>query len=359
MPLDRILRNLITWQSTDGPSVPARALTVEQARERYRANAIRPRRDSGSAATVSAVDRTIANADGSSFRSRVYTPESDERRVITYLHGGGWVLGDLDSHDWVCRIVAASLGAVVVSVNYRRAPEFPYPTPLRDAVAAARWTARSFPGRDHVIAGDSAGANLALGVALEARDAGDLDFAAQLLLYPPVDPSLSFASACEHAEGYLMGVDDMAWYYDMYVPDPRMRSEPAVDLLNANLQDLPPTVLATAEFDPLHDEGEELAEELRACGVPISHVPGPGLVHGYFLMQDIVPAAAACARRVLDELDAVLREGLSCCPALCASSRPGRRDLASDAFDEDAQSVVEPFRRIAAHQGVDGLRVLR
>jgi len=307
MPLDRILRNLITWQRADGPPTPLRALTVEQARELYLANAIRPRReDSDPLVAVTAVDRTIDNADGSSFLCRVYALESDERRVITYLHGGGWVRGDIDSHDWVCRILAVSLGAVVVSADYRRAPEFPYPVPLRDAVAAARWTAGSFPGHDHVIAGDSAGASLALGVALDARDTGDVEFAAQLLLCPPADPSLRIMSASEHAEGYMLTVDDMAWYYEMYVPDPQRRSDPAVDLLNANLRDLPPTVLGTAEFDPLHDEGEELAGKLRASGVSVRHVPGPGLVHGYFLMQDIVPSAAACAQRVLQELDTVL-----------------------------------------------------
>lgn len=308
MPLDRILRNLITWQRADGPPTPVRALTVEQARERYLANSIRPRRDdSGPLAAVTAVDQAIDNADGSSFRCRVYALGSAERRVITYLHGGGWVLGDVNSHDRVCRILAASLGAVVVSADYRRAPEFPYPVPLRDAVAAARWTARSFPSLDHVIAGDSAGASLALGVALDARDTGDVEFAAQLLLYPSADPSLRIMSACEHAEGYMLTVDDMAWYYQMYVPDARRRSDPAVDLLNANLRDLPPTVLGTAEFDPLHDEGEELAGKLRASGVSVRHVPGPGLVHGYFLMQDIVPSAAVCAQRVFQEVDAVLR----------------------------------------------------
>jgi acetyl esterase/lipase len=310
MPLDRILRNLIKWQHADGPPIPARALTVEHAREVYRANAIRPRReDSGPHTAVTAVDRTIDNSDGSSFRCRVYSPESDQGRVITYLHGGGWVVGDVESHDWVCRIMAASLGAVVVSADYRRAPEFPYPTPLRDAIAAARWTDLSFPGRDHVIAGDSAGANLALGVALDARDTGDVEFAAQLLLYPPVDPTLRIASACEYAEGYLLTVDDLDWYYELYVPDLRRRGEPAVDLLNANLRGLPPTVLATAEFDPLHDEGVEMAEKLGAAGVSVRPVPGPSLVHGYFLMQDIVPAAAACARLVLQELDTVLHAG--------------------------------------------------
>jgi acetyl esterase len=308
MPLDRILRSLITWQRADGPPIPARASTVENARERYLANAIRPRREnSGHHTPVTAVDRMIDSADGSSFRSRVYTPGSDAGRVITYLHGGGWVLGDIDSHDWVCRIMAASLGAVVVSADYRRAPEFPYPTPLRDAGAAARWTDRAFPGHDHVIAGDSAGASLALGVALDARDTGDIEFAAQLLLYPPVDPSLRIAWASEYTEGYLLTVDEMAWHYELYVPDARRRGEPALDLLNADLRDLPPTVLATAEFDPLHDEGVELVEKLCATGVSVHYVPGPGLVHGYFLMQDIVPAAATCARRVLLELDAVLR----------------------------------------------------
>ena len=293
MPLDRILRNLITWQRADGPPVPAREMTVEDARERYRANSV-------VRTPVTAVDRMI----GSAFGCRVYTPESDEGRVITYLHGGGWALGDVDSYDLICRRLAASLGAVVVSADYRRAPEFPHPTPLRDAVAAARWTDQAFPAREHVIAGDSAGASLALGVALEARDVG---FAAQLLLYPAVDPSLRFASASEYADGYLLTADDMAWHYELYVPDPEQRKEPAIDLLNANLAGLPPTVLATAEFDPLHDEGVELTERLSANGVSVRHVPGPGLVHGYFLMQDIVPAAATRAEQVVQELDAVLR----------------------------------------------------
>lgn len=303
MPLDRILRSLIAWQRADGPPVSARALTVEQARERYRASAIRPHQDDGGVTTA---DRTIDSTDGASFRARVYTPPSDDGRVVTYLHGGGWVLGDIDSHDWVCRVLAASLGAVVVSADYRRAPEFPHPVPLADAIAAARWTARSFPGREHVIGGDSAGAGLALGTAIDARDNGGPEFAALLLVYPPLDPSLRFASACEHADGYLLTVDDMAWYYEQYLPDPQAHADPAVDLLNADLHGLPPTVLGTAEFDPLRDEGVELAERLATAGVSVRHIPGTGLVHGYFLMQDLVPAAAACAQQVVQELVTVL-----------------------------------------------------
>ncbi|GAA3069112.1 alpha/beta hydrolase [Streptomyces roseofulvus] len=308
MPLDRFIRSLIAWQRAGGPPVPDRDLTVEQARERYLASSVRPHREDGPPrASVASADHVIDTEDGSSIRCRVYTPETDEGRVITFLHGGGWVMGDVDSHDRACRMLASSLGSVVVSADYRRPPEFPYPTPLRDAVAATRWTAASFPGREHVVAGDSAGGALSLGVAMDARDTGGPELAALLLVYPPVDPSLRIAAACDHAEGYLLSVEDMAWNYEMYVPDPERRSDPAVDLLNADLRGLPPTVLATAEFDPLRDEGIQLTEKLAASGVPARHVPGPGLVHGYFLMQDMVPAAAACSRLVVDELHAVLK----------------------------------------------------
>ncbi|MFF8773622.1 alpha/beta hydrolase [Kitasatospora sp. NPDC015120] len=307
MPLDRLLRHLIAWQSSDGVPVPDRELPVGRARERYLVNAVRPLSDADRRGpAVHAEDRLTDGPDGTTLRLRVYTPQPAGpagNRVVTYLHGGGWVMGDLDSHDRACRILAASLGAVVVAVDYRRAPESPYPAPLHDAMAAARWTARTFPGRAHVIAGDSAGASLALGTALQARDLG---FAAQLLIYPPVDPSLALVSSSPHAEGYLLTAEDMAWNYAQYVPDPRQRADTAVDLLNADLRGLAPTVVATAEYDPLHEEGAELVARMRAAGVSARLVTGEGLVHGFLLMQDIVPAAAACTERVLKELDALL-----------------------------------------------------
>ncbi|WP_204003500.1 alpha/beta hydrolase [Micromonospora lutea] len=305
MPLDRIIRSLIAWQHADGAPTPLRAMSVEQARERYRESAIRPRRRANEPA-VTVVDEKIDSSDSVPIRCRVYTPQVDIDRVITYLHGGGWVTGDLDTHDLACRVLAASLGAVVISVDYRRAPEFPYPTPLNDAISATRWTSHLFPEHDHVLAGDSAGAQLALGVALDARANGDPRIDALLLMYPPVDPSLRIAAAGAHTEGYLLSVDDLTWCYEQYVPDPGHLNDPALDLLHADLSGLPPTVVATAEFDPLQREGELLVEKLRTSGVSVRHVPGPGLVHGSFLIQDIVPAAAANAQQVIQEFDAVL-----------------------------------------------------
>ncbi|MGC5054155.1 alpha/beta hydrolase [Micromonospora sp. DT48] len=304
MPLDRILRRLIAWQHADGAPTPLRAMSIEQARERYRASALRPRRQDD--ATVTVVDEKIDSSDNTSIRSRVYTPQDHTDRVVTYLHGGGWVTGDLDTHDLACRVLAASLGAVVVSIDYRRAPEFPYPTPLHDAIAAARWTSRMYPEHHHVLAGDSAGAHLALGVALDARADGDPRITALLLMYPPVDPTLRIAAAGPHTDGYLLSIDDLAWCYAQYLPDPEHRNDPAVDLLHADLTGLPPTVVATAEYDPLQREGELLVEKLHTGGVPVRHVPGPGLVHGAFLIQDIVPAAATNAQQVIRELDALL-----------------------------------------------------
>lgn len=304
MPLDRLLRHLIAWQSLDGPPVPDRDLPVAAARERYLANAVRTRQDQDAGQDVTAAAGQAGGPDGTVVPLRVYTPASGgRRRVLTYLHGGGWVLGDLDSHDHVCRGLAASLDAVVVAADYRLAPEFPFPAQLHDAVAAVRWTAAAFPGRAHVLAGDSAGASLALGVALRERD---LPYAAHLLVYPPVDPSLTYASASECAKGYLLGVDDMAWNYDQYVQDPRLRADPAVDLLEADFRGLAPTLVATAEYDPLRDEAVELVARMSAAGVDVTHLPGEGLVHGYFLMQGAVPAAAVRAGHVIGALGTLL-----------------------------------------------------
>ncbi|HZF89903.1 alpha/beta hydrolase [Streptomyces sp.] len=304
MPLDRFIRALIQWQAADPPA-PARTLTAAQLRRRYAESAARSRGGAAPEPVAAVTDRLIDSRDGS-FRVRTYRPLTDRGRLVTYLHGGGWVTGDVDTHDSVCRRIAARLGAVVVSVDYRRAPEHPYPGPLRDATAAAEWAAGVFPGRDHVIGGDSAGGSLALGVAMHQRDHGDLAFAAVMMAYPPADPEMKSESMRAYGTGHLSDADDLRWYYEQYVPNPEHRADPAVDLLHADLRGLPSTVIGTAEYDGLHDEGVELAARLEAAGVAVEHVPAPGLVHGYLLMADVVPAASAAMSELLSAVERTL-----------------------------------------------------
>lgn len=304
MPMDRFIRSLIRWQAADRPA-PARTLTVAEARRRYAAGAAGPHGGAAPEPVASVADQLI-DGQGGRFRVRTYLPVADRGRLVTYLHGGGWVLGDVDTHDGVCRRVSAALGAVVVSVDYRRAPEHPYPGPLQDGIVAAEWAAGAFPGRDHVIAGDSAGAGLAMGIAMRRRDLGGIGFAAQLLVYPPADPEMKSESMRAYGSGYLADADDLRWYYEQYVRDPERSTDPAIDLLNADPRGLPPTVIGTAEFDALHDEGVELAARLAAGGVAVRHVPAPGLVHGYLLLADVVPAAAEATREVLTALERTL-----------------------------------------------------
>ncbi|MFB7372435.1 alpha/beta hydrolase [Streptomyces sp. NPDC056222] len=332
--MDRFIRALIQWQAVD-PPVPARTLTVDQVRRRYAESAEHTRR--GAPEPVAAVtDQPIDGVDGR-FGVRTYRPIIDRSRLVTYLHGGGWTVGDIDTHDAVCRRIAVALGAVVVSVDYRRAPEHPYPGPLHDGIAAAEWAAGAFPGREHVIAGDSAGAGLAVGVALHQRDHGDVDFSAQLLVYPPADPEMKSPSIRIYGSGYLTDIDDLRWYYEQYVQDPRRSTDPAIDLLRADLHGMPPTVIGTAEFDPLHDEGVELAGRLAAAGVTVEHVEGPGLVHGYLLLADVVPAAAEAATAVLDALERTLK----------TEAEPHPAPMVQDAGTYDADALAD-IARVAA-----------
>ncbi|MFJ8621253.1 alpha/beta hydrolase [Kitasatospora sp. NPDC093550] len=301
--MDRFVRALIQWQAGSRPE-PARTLPVARLRERYAEQATQLSRGSRYAG-IETKDQLIDGGDGE-FGVRTYLPPTDRGRLVTYLHGGGWVVGDVDTHDPVCRRIAAELGAVVVSVDYRRAPEHPHPGPLRDGIAASEWADRAFPGRLHVIAGDSAGGALAVGISMHHRDHGGVGFAGQLLVYPPADPELRSRSAREYGTGYLSEVDDLRWYYDQYVPDPAHRTAPEIDLLGADHRGLPPAVIGTAGFDPLYDEGVELAERMAAHGVLVRQVSAPGLVHGYLLMADTVPAADQATADVLAAVEDLL-----------------------------------------------------
>jgi acetyl esterase len=329
VPIDRFIRALIQWQSVNRPA-PARSLPLEQLRRRYADTAVSLRRGARRVPIAEVTDRQIGGRGGE-FRVRTYLPVNDRGRLVTYMHGGGWVVGDVETHDSVCRRIAEQLGAVVVSVDYRRAPEHPYPAPLEDAIVAAAWAREAFPGREHVLAGDSAGGALAVGTAMHDRDHGGAGFAALLLVYPPADPEMKSESIRAYGTGYLGEVDDLRWYYEQYVQDPELRSDPGIDLLNADLRGLAPTVIGTAEFDALHDEGVELADRLAAAGVPVRHVPAPGLVHGYLLMADAIPAAEQATREVLAALERTL------------AAAPGAQDEISEIYQVSVSGKTTGF----------------
>ena len=191
--------------------------------------------------------------------------------IIAFFHGGGWVLSSIEGHDSLARRLAARTGAMVVSVEYRLAPEHPFPAPHDDCWAATTWLAANGAdlGGDPqrlAIAGDSAGGNLAAGVALRARDEG-LALQYQLLIYPCIDDVQSRPSMTENAEGYFLSAVDMAWFWDQFVPADQRSNPYAVPARTGDLSGLAPAHIQTAEFDPLRDEGEEWGQRLEAAGL--------------------------------------------------------------------------------------------
>ena len=236
---------------------------------------------------------------------RVFEPLRPGGYTLVYLHGGGWVVGNIETHDPLCRRVANATGARVVSVGYRLAPEYPFPAGLDDAEEVLRWLRAQDPGRTIGVAGDSAGASLAAGLAIRARDQ-QIPLAAQLLLYPATDPAMTSASIAENGEGYFLTRPDMAWFYRQYLPDgPDSAAE--ADLTRADVAGVAPAIVATAEFDPLRDEGAAYAVRLSAAGVQAEHLPGPGLIHGFAGFLGVVDAAEANLGTILGALSQLMR----------------------------------------------------
>jgi acetyl esterase len=247
--------------------------------------------------------------------ARLYVPAatSEPSPLLVYFHGGGWVIGGLDTHDDPCRFLAAHSGARVLSVDYRLAPEHPFPAAAEDALAAYEWaTANAWrlgadPGRIGV-GGDSAGGNLAAAACLMARDAGVASPAMQLLIYPVAETAGTARSRRTFAEGFLLTRDDMDWFEDHYLPPGVDRGDPRVALLEAtDLSGLPPAYVATAGFDPLRDEGEAYAQRLREAGVQVALRRHPGLVHTFLNLTAICPTA----RAAMLEAAGALRMGLA------------------------------------------------
>ncbi|MFZ4760279.1 MAG: alpha/beta hydrolase, partial [Burkholderiaceae bacterium] len=237
---------------------------------------------------------------------RLYRPAAEGTLpVLVYYHGGGWVIGDLDTHDVLCRQLALGSGCAVIAVDYRMGPEHRFPAAVDDCVAAARWVRAHAaelgidPARI-AVGGDSAGGNLAAVVAIAARNAGDLPIAYQLLIYPATDMRCVSASHRTNAQGYLLTADSLRYYHDHYIDDPKhdldWRASP---LLAEDLSGLPPAFVLVAGYDPLRDEGVQYAQRLTESGGRASLVSFERMIHGFVPMGRAIDeaneAVAMCA----------------------------------------------------------------
>ena len=306
MPLDPDLAWVLEILNA-GPALDAG--TVHEARAHFRAGTV-DLRDPATKADVRSVEDTTYPASEGLRPARVYRPFVDGPvPTILFVHGGGFVIGDIDTHDDQARLLCAEIGAVVVSVDYRLAPEHPFPAAPLDAAAALRHVVATVDalGGDATriaVAGDSAGGNLSAGVALVARDEG-LPLAAQLLLYPVTDMTeTEHPSRLENADGFFLTVDDMLWFSTQYAADPA--DHRASVLLHPDLSGVAPAVVATAECDPLRDEGEAYAAALQRAGVPVVARRCAGLIHGFFGLGHVNPASDKASREICADLKELL-----------------------------------------------------
>jgi acetyl esterase len=241
-------------------------------------------------------DRTIIS-DGRPLKLRIYRPDAAPSPLpaIVFFHGGGWVFGSLDSHDGLCRRLCRLSRSAVISVDYRLAPENPFPAAVHDAEAAVRWVSTStdslgFDATRLVVCGDSAGANLATVAA--RRLLGTVNVAAQILWYPVASFFLETPSYLENSEGYFLSRDEMSWFSSQYLPSPEDGQNPdAAPLFAPDLTGMPRTYLLTAGYDPLRDDGRAYAKRLIEAGVSVHFTERSGLIHGFMRRLDDFQAA--------------------------------------------------------------------
>jgi acetyl esterase len=248
---------------------------------------------------------------------RIYRPAGvpDATRLpgLVYFHGGGWVIGDLDTHDTLCRQLTAEAGISVVSVDYRLAPEHKFPAAADDAWAATQWVVKHADelGVDAArlaVGGDSAGGNLAAVVALLARDAGGPPIRLQALLYPVTDVGAESPSYAELADGYLLTRDSMRWFIAHYLGKPQDAEDWRVSPIRArSLAGVAPALVVTAGYDPLRDEGDAYARQLRAAGVSVDHVTFGGMIHGFIPMGKLIETGNRAVSLIAGSLRYALR----------------------------------------------------
>lgn len=242
---------------------------------------------------------------------RVYRPRAGRLPAVLYLHGGGWVIGSVQTHDGACAALAADADVVVASVQYRRAPENPWPAPNDDAYAALLWLVREadlldIDARRIAVGGDSAGAHLALGVAIEARDGAGPAIARQLLIYPVLEPRFDTASYREYATWPALTREEMIDFWEAYLPGGFHTGDARAVPTRTSLRGLPPAQVIVAGLDPLRDEGLALAQALDDAGVATTQVTEAGLAHGFLRAAPYVPRARAAMIAFAREAGAAL-----------------------------------------------------
>lgn len=310
MPLDPHLAAVLQMMADSGAK-PMYEGTPEEGRAAYRALTFGTRTPDQIVPVGAVRDGTVEGAAGP-LKARVYRPEgAGPFPTVAFFHGGGYVIGDLDTHDNMCRDLCRGARAVVVATDYRLAPEHPFPAGISDAVAAAKWVvahAAELGGNGRVaVAGDSAGGNFSAVVAQQLRDAG-LPLAAQFLMYPAVDHvGATYPSLEQNGHGYFLEEPTMAWFYNQYAGGYPDTLDPRLAPLQArSLAHLPPAVIVTAEFDPLRDQGAAYVKALQAAGNQAELIPGPGMIHGFFDMGRWSPAAQAIIQKSIQRFGDVL-----------------------------------------------------
>jgi acetyl esterase len=309
MPLDPQAQKLVDAMAALNLK-PVEDSTPDEARESMRSRT----------AGLGPFDEVAAVADhrvpvaGGEITVRLYSPGgAGPHPVLVFYHGGGWVIGDLDTHDGICRSLTNAVGCAVASVDYRLAPEAKYPIAAEDSFAALRWvvanaTKLGIDARRVAVGGDSAGGNLSAAVALMARERGGPALVEQVLIYPVTDYNLDTASYRENATGYVLTRDGMRWFWRHYLAREEQGKEAYASPIQArNLAGLPPALVITAECDPLRDEGEAYAARLRDAGVPVTLTRYGGMFHGFFRMTRLLDKSKAA----LDEVAGSLRKAFA------------------------------------------------
>lgn len=309
MPLDPMMKTMLDQLVAVG-APPIHTLSVADARAAMDAMVLMM----GEGEDVATVDDRTIDAGGQTLPIRVYRPAGvgdGPAPTLVFYHGGGFVLGGLLSHDRDCRALANRGQCQVIAVDYRLAPEHPFPAAPDDATAALEFVVANAAELgvdvDHLaVGGDSAGGNLAAVAALHARDVG-IPLKFQLLIYPAVaGTDGDYPSRTENATGYMLDQESIAWFMDAYFPDGAPEDWRAAPMMATSHEGLAPALIITAEYDPLRDEGEAYATKLQAAGVPAKASRYDGLIHGFFGMGPIVPAANAA----VDEAGDALRDAL-------------------------------------------------